>query len=225
MSPAVGATDVDVRTKVTMTFDRAIDPASIQVYLMVGVNFTRVNGGGVYDAASRTFTFFPSTPNTYTALDYGLPAGTNINVYVGAGDTAGNVLPVGPRGNFTTRACPCSVWPDTATPGTASVAPGGPVELGVKFSAGADGYITGLRYYKGPNNTGTHVGRLWRTDSQLLGSATFTDETATGWQRVDFWPPVAVGEYFTYVASYTAPTVATPTTAASSPAGASPTAR
>ena len=35
------------------------------------------------------------------------------------------------------------------------------IELGVKFSRRQDGTITGIRFYKSPTNTGTHVGSLW----------------------------------------------------------------
>ena len=37
------------------------------------------------------------------------------------------------------------------------------VELGVKFRSDVAGYITGIRFYKGAGNTGTHVGHLWTT--------------------------------------------------------------
>ena len=59
------------------------------------------------------------------------------------------------------------------------------VEVGVKFRADADGRITGLRFYKGVGNTGTHVGHLWTRTGTLLATATFTSETATGWQQVN----------------------------------------
>ena len=35
------------------------------------------------------------------------------------------------------------------------------VEVGMKFRATEDGFITALRFYKQPSNTGTHVGHLW----------------------------------------------------------------
>ena len=35
------------------------------------------------------------------------------------------------------------------------------VELGVRFRANTAGFITGLRFYKGTGNTGTHIGSLW----------------------------------------------------------------
>jgi hypothetical protein len=67
------------------------------------------------------------------------------------------------------------------------------------------GFITGVRYYKGPGNTGTHVGHLWSSSGQLLATATFTGETASGWQQVSFATPVAIAANTTYVASYYAP--------------------
>src|SRR5262249_43319428 len=62
--------------------------------------------------------------------------------------------------------------------------------------------ITGLRFYKGATNTGTHVGNLWSSTGQLLATATFTNESSTGWQQVNFSTPVAITAGVTYVASY-----------------------
>ena len=52
------------------------------------------------------------------------------------------------------------------------------VELGVKFRTDVAGSITGIRFYKSSQNTGTHVGRLWSASGTLLRSATFSGETA-----------------------------------------------
>ena len=76
------------------------------------------------------------------------------------------------------------------------------VELGVKFTAAANGLITGLRFYKGPQNTGPHVADLWSSTGTLLATATFTNETASGWQQVNFSSPVAITAGTTYVVSY-----------------------
>ncbi len=54
----------------------------------------------------------------------------------------------------------------------------------MKFRSDEDGFITALRFYKQPNNTGTHVGHLWSGTGQLLAAATYTGETASGWQEV-----------------------------------------
>jgi Domain of unknown function (DUF4082)/Bacterial Ig-like domain len=46
---------------------------------------------------------------------------------------------------------------------------------------------------------------LWSSSGQLLAQATFTGETASGWQQVNFAAPVAITANTTYVASYLAP--------------------
>ena len=60
----------------------------------------------------------------------------------------------------------------------------------------------GIRFYKSSANTGTHVGNLWGTNGTLLSSATFTNETASGWQQVLLGTPVAISSNTVYVASY-----------------------
>jgi hypothetical protein len=55
----------------------------------------------------------------------------------------------------------------------------GEVELGIKFQTSAAGAVTGIRFYKNPWNTGTHVGNLWSSAGALLASVTFTNETAS----------------------------------------------
>ncbi|WP_246357383.1 DUF4082 domain-containing protein [Pyxidicoccus fallax] len=80
------------------------------------------------------------------------------------------------------------------------------VELGVKFRSSVPGIVSGIRFYKGSSaNSGTHVGSLWSHSGQRLASATFTNETATGWQTVRFATPVSISANTTYVASYLAP--------------------
>ncbi len=98
-----------------------------------------------------------------------------------------------------------SLWSPSVTPVTASDDDPNAVELGVKFQADVDGLITGLRFYKGAANTGTHLGNLWTVDGTNLASATFTNETGSGWQQVDLAAPVAIAADTTYVASYFAP--------------------
>ena len=56
----------------------------------------------------------------------------------------------------------------------------------MKFRSDVDGFVTGIRFYKGSQNTGTHVGSLWTTSGQRLATATFTNETTSGWQEVTF---------------------------------------
>jgi hypothetical protein len=94
---------------------------------------------------------------------------------------------------------------DLGTPAVADSGDGFSVVLGVKFKADVSGSITGLRFYKAAANTGTHVGSLWSSSGTLLAQATFTNESASGWQTVQFAAPVAITAGTTYVAAYLAP--------------------
>jgi hypothetical protein len=78
-------------------------------------------------------------------------------------------------------------------------------ELGVKFTPQNSGTVTGVRFYKGTGNTGTHTGSLWSTTGTRLATGTFSGESATGWQTLNFSTPVQVNAGTTYVASYFAP--------------------
>src|ERR1700680_3169791 len=83
------------------------------------------------------------------------------------------------------QVCPCSIWTLSTTPGPVAN-DANAVELGVKFTADSASSITGLRFYKYAKNTGTHVGHLWNKTGTLLGTVTFTGETALGWQQGNF---------------------------------------
>ncbi|MEX0679333.1 MAG: DUF4082 domain-containing protein, partial [Pirellulales bacterium] len=154
-----------------------------------------------YNSSTNTATLTPSAAlansTTYTIVVKGGSAGVK--------DLAGNALVSDVTSSFTTAAAASSsssVWPRTTTPSTVDSGDGNSIELGMKFSANTNGSITGLWFYKSAANTGTHTGSLWSASGQLLATATFTGETASGWQRVDFASPVAVTAGTTYVASY-----------------------
>ena len=76
------------------------------------------------------------------------------------------------------------------------------IELGVKFRSSVNGFITGIRFYKGSSNTGTHTGTLWSLTGTQLATVTFSGESASGWQQATFGSPVPVTAGTTYVASY-----------------------
>src|SRR5262249_34403958 len=97
---------------------------------------------------------------------------------------------------------PCTLWASSAAPSNPSnTSDWNSVEIGLKFRSDVDGHITGLGFYKAGGNSGTHVGSLWSSSGTLLARATFTNETASGWQQVTFAAPVAVAANTTYVAS------------------------
>jgi hypothetical protein len=98
-----------------------------------------------------------------------------------------------------------SLWSDSTTPGLTSANDNQSAELGVKFKSDVDGAVMGIRFYKGTGNTGTHVGNLWSASGTNLAAVTFTGETASGWQHMNFANPVPITAGTTYVASYLCP--------------------
>jgi uncharacterized repeat protein (TIGR01451 family) len=98
-----------------------------------------------------------------------------------------------------------SIFSASAVPGTPFLR--GSLTVGVRFKSGLAGNITGIRFYKGVANTGTHIGLLYAYPSgTLLAQATFTNETASGWQQVNFSSPVPITANTVYVAAYFSPT-------------------
>ena len=148
------------------------------------------------------------SPPATSATVGGLANGTAYTFTV----AATNAIGTGPASTASNAVTPtavscaaCTIWPSSATPARPSIADSAAVELGVKFRADANGKITGVRFYKGSGNTGTHIGTLWTASGTKLASATFTGETASGWQQVTFATPVAITAGTVYVASYFAP--------------------
>jgi hypothetical protein len=89
----------------------------------------------------------------------------------------------------------------SATPTLATDA-GTPIELGMLFTADQAGTISAIRFYKSAACSGPHVGNLWSSTGQLLATATFTSETASGWQQVNLAAPVTIVPNTVYVISY-----------------------
>ncbi|HEV8348412.1 MAG TPA: DUF4082 domain-containing protein [Vicinamibacterales bacterium] len=200
VAPANGATGVSTTATVTATFSEAMNASTITTGTFVLRNPSNavVAATVSYNATTRVATLDPSQPlsgsTTYTATITGGSAGVN--------DAAGNPLANNVVWSFTTAAAtPSSIWNTTTQPGAVD-ADTNAVELGVKFRADVGGTIVGLRFYKYAANTGTHIGSLWTSTGTLLGSATFVNETASGWQEVTFATPLAISANTTYIASY-----------------------
>jgi len=91
-----------------------------------------------------------------------------------------------------------------AVPTNASASDDKSVELGVRITTASPGWITAIRYYRGPQNTGEHKGTLWGSEGEQLAQTTFRDTTAPGWQEARLSTPVPVQGGSTYTASYSA---------------------
>jgi hypothetical protein len=204
VTPASGATGVATTTAVTATFSKAMNASTITTgtFTLQGPAGA-VAGTVAYNAQTATLTPSAALANgaTYTATVVGGASGVK--------DTSGTAMAADFVWSFTTAAaagaCPCTIWPSTATPAVPSDPDASAIEVGVKFRSDVDGSITGIRFYKGTTNTGTHVGNLWTAGGALLASVTFSGETASGWQQANFTTPVGITANIVYVASYFAP--------------------
>ena len=95
-----------------------------------------------------------------------------------------------------------SIWSNSYTPSENAYSYGS-YEVGVKFMSSVAGVVTGARFYKESfMNGATHVGHLWSSSGVLLATATFTNETSSGWQTVAFSTPVAILANTTYIVSF-----------------------
>ncbi|MGO7565095.1 DUF4082 domain-containing protein, partial [Rhizobium johnstonii] len=82
------------------------------------------------------------------------------------------------------------IFNGAATPAVVNTNDASAVELGVRFQTSAAGTVTGIRFYKGRQDTGTHTGSLWSSTGTQLATLTLTNETASGWQTAYFSSPV-----------------------------------
>ena len=116
--------------------------------------------------------------------------------------TATNAVGTSSASTASTAVTPEDTIFDFTAPAVADAGDPSSLEVGVKFTASVSGQATGVRFYKASANTGTHIGSLWTSTGTLLASATFTNETASGWQYVTFSTPVPITAGTTYVAGY-----------------------
>jgi methionine-rich copper-binding protein CopC len=201
-NPINGQTSVPVTMPISFTFGKAVQPSTITV--SVTSSGGTVSGTTTYNSTTNAATFAPSSSlanaTTYTVSVSGAQDSTGLPMSAPYTWSFTTAQPTPPAGQ-----CPCSIWPDSTLPSTPSANDSNSVEVGVVFTPSQNGTITGIRFYKGPNNTGTHVGSLWTSSGTLLESVTFTNESTAGWQTATFATPISVTAGTTYVASYLAP--------------------
>jgi hypothetical protein len=196
VTPDNGSTGVAVSAAPTATFSQPVTPSTAS-FTVTGPGGSTVPGSVTFNSGNTVATFTPSSS---------LAAGTSYTATVSGAQNSSNLAMTAPFSwTFTTGTptqCPCSIWQNGTPSGAVDANDPGSVNLGLKFQASASGFITGIRFYKESDNTGTHVGSLWSSTGTLLATGTFGNETASGWQELDFTSPVAITAGTTYVASY-----------------------
>ncbi|QSW92545.1 DUF4082 domain-containing protein [Rhizobium lentis] len=160
--------------------------------VVAAVEVSTDNGASWHPATGDenwTYTWSPQTAGTYTIRSRAVDDNVNLET-----PSAGRTVTVSAP-NYT------SLF-GSATPAIINTNDASSVELGVKFTTSVAGTVTGIRFYKGDLNTGTHTGSLWSSTGTRLATLTFANETASGWQTAFFTSPVSVTAGQTYTASY-----------------------
>ena len=197
--PLAGASSVPADTTVRATFSKPVVAATAVINLK-DANGATVAGNSSYNATTREVTFTPTADLNgfvkYTATVSGI-------------DAQGGSVTTGKTWSFTTAKptpepgmCPCSLFNDSTVPTVLEQQDPSAVTVGVRFAADTAGTISGVKFYKGPTNTGSHLGTLWRADGTKLAEGTFADESTTGWQTLTFDEPVTITKDTEYIAAY-----------------------
>ncbi|MBC7402310.1 MAG: DUF4082 domain-containing protein [Microbacteriaceae bacterium] len=134
--------------------------------------------------------------NSYNSSNYFVDV-----VFVSAVPTAPAANP-NPTPTPTPAPAGTSIFSSTSVPANVEWADHAAVQVGVRFSSSVAGTITGIRFYKGPDNTGPHQVFLWGADATQLATATSSNETASGWQTVALSQPVSIVAGVEYRATY-----------------------
>ncbi len=182
--------------------------SSITSGTTVTITGTAVDSGGVVGGVEISTdggtTWHPATGRESWSYSWKptIPGSTVIKSR--AVDDSGNLENPSAGRGVTVTPCTssCGLWPNTTTPTVVDSGPDSPVTLGMQFRSDVNGTITGVQFYKASTNTGAHVASLWSSNGTLLATATFTAETASGWQQVLFSSPVSITANTVYTVSY-----------------------
>lgn len=135
-----------------------------------------VSNGFLSTVADGNNGVFNETPGNFPAQSY-----NNSNYYVDISASEINTI-------FTTET-PAGEFND------------GPYELGVKFTVSQIAKVRFIRYYKTAGESGAHTGNIWDASGNLLASAVFSGESASGWQYAGLNSSLILSPGNTYVVS------------------------
>jgi Domain of unknown function (DUF4082)/Bacterial Ig-like domain/Bacterial Ig domain len=198
-SPLPGSSSVPLATPISAVFSKAVQPSTISMTVTDQLG-AAVPGSTTYTSSSRTVVFTPTSS---------LSGFVRYTIALTAEDIVGGSLSAGGSWSFTTvqppamaGVCPCGVFTDETVPVVLEAYDRSALSVGMHFTSADPGTITGMRFYKSPNNTGTHVGTLWTGTGTQLATVTFTNESTSGWQSAAFSTPVTLTPGSDYVVSY-----------------------
>ena len=175
--------------------NRPNDPINVDIY---------ANGGFVATVPANLFRqdlLNAGKGNGFHAFVFNVPSwlknGQLQTITVRFGGTS-TQLGFSPR----TIVCTASMFPNDVPQTTASGA-GSTWEQGVEFSSSVPGKITHIKFWKAEGETsGNHVGRIWTASGGLLRTASFINETSSGWQTAEVSPALSISANTRYKVTY-----------------------
>ena len=210
--PAVKTTD-NTAAATTITFPKNGNP--VVQGTPINITGTSIDGGngtitGIQVSTNGGVTWEDASGTNNWLFSWNPPASGTVIIKARSVDANGNIEVPGavPSKNaISVTVSPSSsavysIWNVSDVPQTLADPDATPIEVGVKFRSTINGFIKGIRFYKSVGNAGVHIGNLWSVAGTNLAQATFTAETASGWQEVIFSNPVSITAGITYVASY-----------------------
>jgi uncharacterized protein YkwD len=180
-------------------------------------------------SGTPTITSFTATPSAISpgqsvTLSWNVSGATSLSIDIGVGSVTGltskivaptlttkyTLTATNSTGSVTatttvtasTTSAASTIYGTTAPSLSMYLNAGAPIELGLKFRSDVTGNVTGIRFYKIASDRGTHTGSLWSSNGTLLATGTFVNETASGWQVLQFSTPVRIAANTTYIASF-----------------------
>ena len=188
----------------------AVAPGAAATAIVTWTTDRPANSRVDFGVSATSLTQNVSDPTMLTAhqlLLTGLVTGSTYYLRVTSADAVGTTVtsPASPNPPVSFIQNSISVWTPSVEPTTFDSGDPASVEVGMKFRSDTAGVVSAVRFYKSGANSGTHIGNLWSSTGTLLGSVTFTTESAAGWQQANFTTPIAISANTTYVISYFAP--------------------
>ena len=159
---------------------------------------------GVEVSTDSGQTWHPATGTTNWSYSWAAAGSGNVVIEARAIDDSVNVQPTPATVavNLPTIAPWTGLFSPSDTPVLSNIKDGKQIEVGVKFTSSVAGSITGIEFYRATGDTGPDIAQLWSSTGSLLASATLSNASTSGWQRVNFSSPVVVTPGTTYVAAY-----------------------
>ena len=158
--PAVQTTDT---TPPTSTILNPADGSTVALIGSLTVRGTAMDMGGAVGGVEISVdggqSWYPATGRDNWYFDWTPASIGTIAIQSRAADDSGNLsasttITVTVSDEPGLSNCPCTIWSSDSLPINAAEQDASAVELGVKFRSDIAGYITGIRFYKGPGNTG-----------------------------------------------------------------------